>query len=226
MKRISFVLLFIIFSYGCKNSTEENLPEDENIKENTTKTLVEESPVEEWIAISDLTKMVFFGTEPFWSLRFNNNNIVFSTPLNEDLTIMKHKQKIKTISENEIQVNGIVGKDSYLLIIRKEDCNDGMSDNIYNYSINVSKDDNLLYQGCGREIDLKKERGNFEDQIFMLIEDIYNRQEKEWTYFYDNDIKNFELYKEDEYFKNFIDCILDMGYTIKHQEGGYYVGYK
>ncbi|MGM0377127.1 MAG: hypothetical protein ACQEQ0_10150 [Bacteroidota bacterium] len=123
------------------------------------------------ITFEELQNAVFFGTEPFWSMKFRDNGMYKEGPGQEE-ELFKYvvhsggETPVKAISENEVQVDVYPENkenDSYRwhITIRKETCSDGMSENTYPYSIEISWEDTeemdsgKIGEGCGR-IDKKR----------------------------------------------------------------------
>ena len=92
------------------------------------------------------TQFECVGTEPFWSLKTTDKMIKIQDPINlkgDSLEIISRKSAAQT-SEDYATV--IKSKYISLSILRGE-CNDGMSDEIYNFSVIVDKGDTVL-AGC------------------------------------------------------------------------------
>ncbi|PWD99338.1 hypothetical protein [Marinilabilia rubra] len=119
------------------------------------------------ITFEDLKNAIFFGTEPFWSVEFKNSHMFYQDGPGQEKKRYNYvvesgiSSPVKAISENAVQVNvwpAINGTDSYQrhIIIRKEPCSDGMSDNTYPYSIEINREDTEengsgeIGKGCGR----------------------------------------------------------------------------
>ncbi|WP_462319028.1 hypothetical protein [Marinilabilia sp.] len=119
------------------------------------------------ITFEDLQNAIFFGTEPFWSIEFKNGHMFYQDGPGQEKKIYNYvvesgnSTPVKAISDNAVQVKAwpaINGTDSYQwhIIIRKEPCSDGMSDNTYPYSIEINWEDTEesgsgeIGKGCGR----------------------------------------------------------------------------
>lgn len=100
----------------------------------------------------DTPNLSCFGTEPFWDLRTSQSilswNIFDDNPTHYKITSVAPAHgtgegwtTLITAEKNGQKVS---------LITRKEECNDGMSDNIYKYSAYVQTE-NGLFVGCCNE---------------------------------------------------------------------------
>lgn len=129
----------------------------------------EEPPKAEAPAITfeDLQNAVFFGTEPFWSIKFRNNGMYYQSGPDQEKELYNYmvpsgsETPVKALSEETVQINvwpAKNGPDSYKwhITIRKEPCSDGMSENTYPYSIEINRkdadgsDSEQIGIGCGR----------------------------------------------------------------------------
>ncbi|MBN2891712.1 MAG: hypothetical protein JXL97_07585 [Bacteroidales bacterium] len=171
MKKLSvlFLAVFMIFAYSCKNEgvdkkqlkeelkkeflTEmenEDVKNDEVINEevkNEEEVIVEEKVVSN-SKIAELIGLKFGGVEPFWSIKFTEDIAYFTPNIGEEEIPLK----IKDINVNGNMISMFVSNEQFgyefSVIVRKENCTDGMSDYTYPYSINLEfPDDNLV--GCG-----------------------------------------------------------------------------
>jgi len=129
----------------------------------------EEPPKAEAPAITfeDLQNAVFFGTEPFWSIKFRNSGMYYQSGPDQEKELFNYmvtsgnETPVKALSEKAVQVNvwpAKNGTDSYKwhITIRKEPCSDGMSEKTYPYSIEINRkdadgsDSGQIGIGCGR----------------------------------------------------------------------------
>ena len=85
-----------------------------------------------------------FGTEPFWQARVDGGDLYFSTPENPDGRLM-HGQRVASLVG--FVYTGKNGDKDFNLDIRPGDCNDGMSDNRYEYVATFIYGD-VTYKGC------------------------------------------------------------------------------
>ncbi|TAJ10112.1 hypothetical protein DMA11_19490 [Marinilabiliaceae bacterium JC017] len=95
----------------------------------------------------DLTNLHLMGTEPFWSINCKEHQMEFSPNIGEEIKLLTYK-KVEG-DGNRIIINANYGKDTYLIQITKEPCNDGMSDKTYEYSAVVKDNQNNKWTGCG-----------------------------------------------------------------------------
>ena len=185
---------------------------------------------------NDLVNIAFFGTEPFWNLNFTENGINFKTMNGEETSMWyarygtNYNNQLQGAGEydsnNNLVIIGISGHSSATITISSEECNDGMSENIYAYSISISwLDESPPLKGCGRVKDsktiLNEKMGKLEGELDELLKRHVN--EVEDAYFYTRDIKDHALYKESKHVRNFVDKLFRMGYDIKQEEGRYYL---
>jgi len=112
------------------------------------------------ITLQTLTNTTFFGTENdiSWTLKFNNDKIIFTPTLGEDAyDVFYYYDKIScftSISDDEVQIKATPNVDKgfiWTITIKREPCSDGMSDNSYPYSINIQWED-AVGSGCGRDL--------------------------------------------------------------------------
>lgn len=176
MKKLSvlFLAVFMIFAYSCKNEgvdkeqlkeelkkeilTEmeneevknEDVKNDEVINEevkNEEEVIVEEKIVSN-SKISELIGLKFGGVEPYWGIKFTEEIAYFTPNIGEEEIPLQ----IKDISVNGNMISMFVKNDQlgyeFSVIVRKENCTDGMSDYTYPYSIRLEFPDSDLV-GCG-----------------------------------------------------------------------------
>jgi len=131
MKKILVILLSILIGFSaCKTKSFTN---NSNKQEK---------------AIDTLFNVNFGGTEPFWSIKFYKDKAVYSDyPGAEKITL---SYEVKEINNENYIIDAYDKEDSesYFILIKKEACTDGMSDNTYPYSIEIKRDTRILY-GCG-----------------------------------------------------------------------------
>ncbi len=128
---------------------------------------VQKTAEEPAITFEELQNAVFFGTEPFWNIKFRSSQMYYKSGPGAEEELYNYlvegnsKTPVKAISDNEIQVNvwpAKNGNDSYrwYIKIRKEPCSDGMSENTYPYSVEIKWEDveengsGKIGEGCGR----------------------------------------------------------------------------
>lgn len=86
-----------------------------------------------------------FGNEPFWSARVDGDTLVFSTPENQEGTTL-HGRRMPSLTG--MVFAGKDGDRDFNLTLTPGDCNDGMSDNRYEYKATFILGD-ATYKGCG-----------------------------------------------------------------------------
>jgi uncharacterized membrane protein len=88
------------------------------------------------------------GTEPFWSLTISRSGLVYSTP---DTKSRKYPYVAPTAASNRpldlLRVYKLKGQTSGLLVIKKGNCSDGMSDKVYPYDATLILG-NQVREGC------------------------------------------------------------------------------
>ena len=182
-----------------------------------------------------LKQITFAGTEPFWGINLRDSNLIYHSV--ESDTIIMHYTKnrvigdyclsdvIESISETEIRIQIVANDMDGLITIKKEVCNDGMSDIKYPYSFSLiwEEEEGSLF-GCGIIVksnhSLEAEKDLLESKLALLISKL---QIDSLDNFYTNDIKHFGLYKRNSEFKQFVDSLLTLGYGIEQAEGCYYL---
>jgi uncharacterized membrane protein len=86
-----------------------------------------------------------FGTEPFWGARVDGDTLVFTTPENQQGTVM-HGRRVPSLVGFVF-----IGKDGdrdFHLGLTPGECSDGMSDNRYEYVATFIYGA-TTYKGCG-----------------------------------------------------------------------------
>lgn len=187
---------------------------------------------------NDLVNIVFFGTEPFWNLDFSETAINFKPMTGEQIS-MWYARNGKNFnnqlqgageydSNNNLVLTGISGNSFATITISNKECNDGMSDNIYPYSISIewyNEETTPPLKGCGRVKDnesiLRGEMDRLEGELNELLQNLVNEVEN--ANFYTNDIKEHALYKGTDQVRAFVDKLFRMGYGIEQAEGRYYL---
>lgn len=95
------------------------------------------------------TSLSCFGTEPFWSLKIEENKTVF-TDFSTDTT----EEKTEEVISNTPAAGTA---DGYAFVVKTEnatanvvlgECNDGMSDNVYSHHILYTTGSQVLYGCC------------------------------------------------------------------------------
>ncbi len=90
---------------------------------------------------------IAFGNEPFWSLEIDvEKNIRFSTPEMERPVIVPLAGYELKDGSTEYHVR--TESTRFDIAVREQYCSDGMSDNLYEYEVNLSYN-GKEYRGCG-----------------------------------------------------------------------------
>ena len=138
MRFIFFISLVLLIT-ACNNNAKKKTT-------NITDTIVENKPIPR---VGLDTIFTGLGTEPFWAVYvIRDDKIVFQPadgPLVEmDLTRTDslYPDIIKYIANNTVT--------AIFLTIKKENCSDGMSEEVYPYSVDLNVD-GKKYKGCGRK---------------------------------------------------------------------------
>lgn len=188
------------------------------------------------ITPSNLISITFFGTEPFWDLEFSETQINLKTIDGEDIAMIYTKNglalnyRLQEVMEyapnNDIVVTALAKNKPAIITIKKEECNDGMTDNTYPYSITINWCGSInLHKGCGKTKSnknlLEEERGNLEGELNELLYSLRNEEEN--ANFFTNNIKEHVLYKKTDQVRALVDKLLGMGYGIEQAEGRYYL---
>lgn len=99
--------------------------------------------------VRELFNKQFFGTEPFWSMRFTRDGVYYTPNIGEAELPLSYAD-IKTKS-GIWEIKAFNDSNGYEIdiTVKKENCSDGMSDNTYPYSINFEFD-GMGISGCGR----------------------------------------------------------------------------
>lgn len=88
------------------------------------------------------------GTEPFWSLEITDKVIRYSDPVSQESYKVTQKKSAWGFSENA----AFVIKTKYTsAAVTLGDCSDGMSDELYTYTIVFEKNDGVLAGCCNLE---------------------------------------------------------------------------
>jgi heat shock protein HslJ len=98
---------------------------------------------------------VGIGTEPFWDVKINETKEISFHTISDGTAFSTGIPELTLLSSNDVcSYSAESDKYSVKVLIKKEECTDGMSDNIYQYSVNVSvteKSSNQTkeFKGCG-----------------------------------------------------------------------------
>ena len=99
------------------------------------------------ITFEDVIATTFGGTEPFWSIKFTQANAKYTACIGNPEITLVYEVKEPNGNSFSITANDHENMETYFITIKKETCTDGMSDNLYPYSIEI-KTDGIQY-GCG-----------------------------------------------------------------------------
>lgn len=96
-----------------------------------------------------------FGTEPFWDVKINESREIFFSNLADKSSFTTGIPEYSETGKNEFSYSASSEKKSIIVNIKKSECGDGMSDNIYPYSVSVtvtekSSGKSLILNGCGQ----------------------------------------------------------------------------
>lgn len=100
------------------------------------------------ITLNDIIATTFGGTEPFWSIKFNQTGAKYSAYVGAPEITLVYEIKESNGNTFSITANDHENMESFFITIKKETCSDGMSEKSYPYSIEIKKDNGTLY-GCG-----------------------------------------------------------------------------
>ena len=132
MKLISIISFFILIVLAwCGASTQE-----ENTNESNWVIISEDWDTENWTipSVSAFPDQAFraLWTEPFWSFTYDNQNFDWSEPGEEDILEQSHfVQQVFLESDATYYITW----DFIAIQIFEETCSDGMSDNIFDYTV-------------------------------------------------------------------------------------------
>ncbi len=143
---IGLLALSILFVWSCNNSSTNN--------EKSSLSIEKENSI-------DLLNASFNGNEPFWNIVFESDFAIFKSPtVPEEGTKIYYKEKnnntenikldeaIIKVSDKEYKIWGLMDNSNIEIIIRKENCDDGMSPDKYNLKIIIVSNNDTL-EGCG-----------------------------------------------------------------------------
>ena len=86
-----------------------------------------------------------FGNEPFWSVRVDGDALVFSTPDDPSGRTFAGTHALQP--DGGVHYEGKDGDTAFSLDIAKDECSDGMSDNVYALTAEFRYGD-MDYKGC------------------------------------------------------------------------------
>ncbi|MEP3050782.1 MAG: hypothetical protein ABJP48_13550 [Erythrobacter sp.] len=85
------------------------------------------------------------GTEPFWSIVVEGDQLTFSTPSDIDGEIISVS---RFNGNNGLGLSGTIGADALEIAVTPGDCNDGMSDRHFPFTATIKMGEEVL-TGCG-----------------------------------------------------------------------------
>ncbi len=147
-----------------------------------------ENVEEQGITLDILKNIQFSGNEPPWTLTFKDNHLEYTLGYNTNIIKMVYygdhdgsNQKIKRISDKKVQVELIAESALdkgfiWVATIVKENCDDGMSPTIYQYSIKIQEENGDM-KGCGRLINNTAKSGDF-DSFWKQFQNIIANNNK------------------------------------------------
>jgi uncharacterized membrane protein len=96
-------------------------------------------------------EFVVFGTEPFWAVEIAKREgyIDFNDAGNEKYYHFKYNEPLREGDTTTYESVGFDGTGSIKIVIKKEKCNDGMSEKAYPFSATVSLN-GKMYKGCAQ----------------------------------------------------------------------------
>jgi len=157
-KSILSVAVIIVFAmWSCTNSTStSNVSNADSTK--TTQTSLQSVNTSEL----DLKNMNFNGTEPFWSIKFEEDFALYTSPseLNGlkffykksgDKSNPKLTDALVKVSDKEFKILGTMNNADAEITIKTENCSDGMSPDVYTHKITLLIDKKTKYEGCGKK---------------------------------------------------------------------------
>lgn len=107
-------------------------------------------------AISADEKLTLVGTEPFWNMAIEGDELVYSTPENADgVTIPVSRFS----GNNGLGLNGTLEGEALQVAVTPAVCSDGMSDREYPYTATINLGDATL-NGCGYTGEITNETGD------------------------------------------------------------------
>ncbi len=113
------------------------------------------------IMAAEVKNAIFFGTEPNWTIKFYDSYAEYE-PMGEakkKLTYLSAGSKsdnagieeaLQHIASNEVTISVNSPNGEATITVKRENCNDGMSENTYPYSIVFKTKGSSPKKGCGR----------------------------------------------------------------------------
>lgn len=94
------------------------------------------------------------GTEPFWSIMLDGNDLTYLTPENQ---AGSHAPVSRSEQSGVLTVSGTLEGKALQLVLKPEQCSDGMSDTIYPFSAALGLGD-ARFAGCARTAPADRKR--------------------------------------------------------------------
>jgi heat shock protein HslJ/uncharacterized membrane protein len=96
-----------------------------------------------------------FGTEPFWDVKISDGKEISFDIMGNEIKFTTGVPVYTEISGDEFTYSASSDKYSIKVTAKKSECGDGMSDNIYPYTVsavvvNKSSDKSTTFNGCGQ----------------------------------------------------------------------------
>lgn len=107
-------------------------------------------------AISADEKLTLIGTEPFWNMTIEGDQLTYSTPDNA-AGIMIPVSRFS--GNNGLGLNGTLDGEALQIAVTPAVCSDGMSDREYPYTATINLGDAML-NGCGYTGNVMSETGD------------------------------------------------------------------
>jgi len=96
-----------------------------------------------------------FGTEPFWDVKISDGKEISFDILGNEIKFTTGVPEYTDISKEEFSYSASSDKYSIKVSVKKSECGDGMSDNVYPYTVsavvvNKSSGKTTTFNGCGQ----------------------------------------------------------------------------
>ncbi|RZA21473.1 MAG: hypothetical protein EOP93_02895 [Lysobacteraceae bacterium] len=86
-----------------------------------------------------------FGTEPFWNVNVEGSTLTFTTPEDQDGSVM---QGTRRAIAGGAEISGQHDGKAFVVTVSAGSCSDGMSDNQYEL-VSTFRYGDIDYKGCG-----------------------------------------------------------------------------
>lgn len=96
-----------------------------------------------------------FGTEPFWNVKISEGRDISFDIMGNQMKFTTGAPEYTEIAKDEFSYSASSDKYSIKVTVKKSECGDGMSDNIYPYSVSADVTDKAsgkltVFNGCGQ----------------------------------------------------------------------------